>query len=233
MAKLRGFFANGRKFELVEGLAARKRDIKNQSLTLLDLEDDRVFTFFQENPKRENIRNLPLCVRIYTTPREILESMLRSAISDREIESLFDFSRKARKPSTSIRRTRTLTSMVATAKIARDYMDNYDICVTDNVLQITIKANEFKGREADEYIELVFQKMSGHFKGVIVDLSQVTYVNSTGISVLARTASEFNLRIVNPSENVKNVMNLMGLLPILGVCSTVDEALQQILEELA
>ncbi len=231
--RLRKFTANGKQYQLVDGLSARDRDIRNWSITLLEVEGDGVFTFFQPRTLKSKIKSLPLCVRIYNTPREILESMLRSAISDKEIESVFDLSAAARKPSTAIKRTRTLTSMVAAAKIAKEYVENFDIRIIDNILHLTIKVQEFKSKEADEYIDLVFKKMSGLFKAVVVDLEKVTYVNSTGISVLARTASEFKMRLVNPSDNVKNVMGLMGLLPLMKISGTVDDAMGEILEEIA
>jgi anti-anti-sigma factor len=224
MAKFRQFQADGRRLRLVEDLEARKRDIKNWSVTLQDLEDGAVYTYFQNRGLRDKVHDLPLSVKIYTTPREILESMLRAAISDTVIQVVFDFSRSACRKRTSRSETRTLRA-IATQAALSSYGKTFRAKIEDDgILLLKVLHKEFGTRESEEFADIVFDKLRDLFKNVIIDIREVTYMNSSGISVLARTAADMPTRIVGVSENVRSVMDLMGLLPLLNLDDSQESA---------
>jgi anti-anti-sigma factor len=230
MAKFRVFQVTGRKLSLVEDLETRKRDLKNWAVTLRDLEDGAVYTYFQSRRIRERIRNQPLSVKIYNTPREILESMLRAAVSDAVIDEVFDFSRSAARKRSTHSETRTLRA-IATQAALSTYGKTFRAKIEgDGILLIMVLNREFGSREAEEYSDIVFEKLRDLFKSVVVDIREVMYMNSSGISVLARTASDVPTRIVGASEPVRSVMDLMGLLPLLNLDDTQEDAFTRLRE---
>jgi anti-anti-sigma factor len=227
MPKLRAFKVKGRRLRLVEDLETRKRDVNNWAVTVQDLEDDALYTYFQSRGIREKVNNAPLSVRIYNTPREILESMLRAAVSDSMIEETFDFSKRAVRKRSSRTETRTLRAIATQAALSGS-RKTFRAKIDNGILLVKVLSKEFTGREAEEYAGIVFEKLKDLYQKVVVDIREVTYMNSSGISVLARTATDAPMRIVGASENVRTVMDLMGLLPLLPLEDTQDEALSSL-----
>ncbi|MHC5039242.1 MAG: STAS domain-containing protein [Planctomycetota bacterium] len=230
MPKFRSFRIRSRTLRLEEGVETRKRDIKNWAITVTDVEEDAVYTYFQSRSIRQKITGLPLSVKIYNTPREILESMLRAAVSDTSIEDIFDFSPAACRKRGVRGETRTLKSIATQAALSASEK-TFRAKIEDRILLLKVLSKEFGTREAEEYAIIVFEKLVELFQKVVVDIREVTYINSTGISVLARTASEMPMRIVGASDNVRSIMDLMGLLPLLALDGTQEEALKNLLEE--
>jgi anti-anti-sigma factor len=215
---------------LVEDIETRKRDLKNWAVTLRDLGDSAVYTYFQSRRIRERIQNQPLSVKIYNTPREILESMLRAAVSDAVIEEVFDFTQSAARKRSPRSETRTLRA-IATQAALSSYGKSFRAKIEeDEVLLLMVLNREFGAREAEEYSDIVFEKLRDLFKCVVVDIREVMYMNSSGISVLARTAGDVPTRIVGASEPVRSVMDLMGLLPLLNLDDTQEDAFRNLRE---
>ena len=50
-----------------------------------------------------------------------------------------------------------------------------------------------------------------------LDLSEVTFIDSSGISVLLRATRERDLRVTGASRQVQRVLDMAGLLPVFGV----------------
>jgi anti-anti-sigma factor len=230
MPKLRVFHVSGRKLRIVEDADTRKRDIKAWSVTVQDLEDNAVHTYYQSRSLREKIVNCPLSVKIYNTPREILESMLRAAVADSVIVDTFDFSRAACRKRASRTETRTLRA-IATQAALESSRKTFRAKIEGEILLLKVLSKEFTNREAEEYATIVFEKLVGLFDKIVVDIREVTYMNSSGISVLARTASGMPLRIAGASANVRSVMDLMGLLPLLALDDTQEESLENLKRE--
>ncbi|GEM_PF-1796832 len=229
MAKFRIFRIRGGKHRLVENAPARKRDIAKGSVTLQNLDKDEQVTYFQPPDLKKKIRSCPLSVKIYNTPREILESMLRAAVSDEVIESTFDFSAVARRRRSSRTETKTLKAIVTEAALSSAASrKTFQAKIENGTLLLKVLSREFGSREAQEYVAVVFERLSGHFENAVVDIREVTYMNSAGISVLARTTSTMPTRIVGASQNVRSVMELMGLLPLLGLDDSQEEAIHHL-----
>lgn len=232
MPKFRVFRIKGRKLRIVEDGDTRKKDIREWAVTLEDLEEDAVYTYFQSRDLRDRVRNCPLSVKIYNTPREILESMLRAAVSDEVIETTFDFSVAARRKRTSRMETKTLRAIATEAALSSaTSRKTFQAKIDDTILLLKVLSKEFASREAEEYINIVFDRLRNLFDKIVVDIREVTYMNSAGISVLARTTSNMPTRIVGTSEAVRSVMDLMGLLPLLSLDATQEEALDALRKE--
>lgn len=225
MAKFRVFRAKGVRYSLVEEPEARKRDIKTWAITLDDLDGNTRNTFYQDRDIKRKVRTLPLSVRIYNTPREILESMLRAAVSDEMIETTFEIAPSALRRRSLRTETRTLKAIATEAALSSAASrEAFRAKIEDGILLLKVLTREFKSREAEEYNAIVFDKLDNLFDAIVVDLKEVAYMNSSGISVLARTAGALPLRIVSVSDNIRTVMDLMGLLPLLAIESDQETA---------
>lgn len=69
---------------------------------------------------------------------------------------------------------------------------------------------------ADSFRNALMGLLEDSNKGIVVDLSQVPYIDSTGIGVLmgaAHRAEELGLdvRVVCPHENILRVLTMLGL----------------------
>ena len=221
---LRTFSVNGRQFRLVEAPDVRRRDIRNRTLTLQDPGDEKVYCFYQAHDVQGRVASLPLSVRIYTTPRQLLEAMLRAAINDAEIVAAFDFrggEPAADRPAEPMRLSALQRPPDPTT--GEDVLCKYHF--EGDVLVVRVRAKEFKLAEARRYAELVFDRLRGRIGALVVDLSEVTYMNSSGVSVLARSGAEFRFKIAGISEHVRNVLDVMGLLTVIDVHADVPSAM--------
>jgi anti-anti-sigma factor len=151
-------------------------------------------------------------------------------VSDTVIDTTFDFSRAACRKRASRSETRTLRA-IATQAALESSRKTFRAKIDGEILLLKVLSKEFTNREAEEYAAIVFEKLVGLFDKVVVDIREVAYMNSSGISVLARTASNMPMRIVGASANVRSVMDLMGLLPLLSLDDTQEEALDLLKKE--
>jgi anti-anti-sigma factor len=231
MAQFRVFRVTGRRYRLVEDPETRKKDVKSDAVTLQDLDDNTVHTYFQARSLRQKVQSLPLSVKIYNTPREILESMLRAAISDKTIEETYDLSPAALHKRFHRAETHTLRAIAAEAALSSSISrETFQVKIEDGVLLLKVLKKEFKAKESEEYASIVFDRLSGLFRKLVVDVREVTYMNSSGISVLARSAGAMPTRIVGATETIRSVMDLMGLLPLLNLDATQEEAMKKLKE---
>ena len=220
---LRLFQFGDRTFRLVEGPEVRRRDIRNRTITVKDPADDTVYCFYQGHDIQPRIKNLPLSVRIYTTARQILEAMLRAAISDSAIEAAFEFEGGGT-PQGGGEPLRLAQLQRPPAPVTgEDDTCNYRF--VNETLIVRLLTKEFKMAEARNYAELVFDRLKPRIRRLVIDIGEVTYMNSSGISVLARSSAEFSLKIANVSEHVRNVMDVMGLLAVIKLYDSADDAL--------
>jgi anti-anti-sigma factor len=221
---LRPFKVGDRTFLLVEGPDVRRRDMRNRTLTVRTQPDETVYCFYQGHDIQSRIRSLPLSVRIYTTARQILEAMLRAAISDAAIAVAFEFQSGAAEPPGDAEPMRLAQLQRPPDPVTgEDAVCNYRF--EGDTLIVRLLSKEFKMAEARRYAELVFDRLKPRAKRLIVDIGEVTYMNSSGISVLARSSAEFPLKIANVSEHVRNVMDVMGLLAVIEIYDSADAAL--------
>lgn len=220
---LRSFRVGERTFLLVETPEARRRDIRNRTLTLREAEGETVFCFYQGHDVATRIKELPLSVRIYTSARQVLEAMLRAAIPDSAIAVAFEFNPGAGPPPPAPEPLR-LANLQRPPEPAEGEDGICSYRFAGGTLVVRLIAKEFKLPEARRYAELVFDRLKPRVKRLVVDVGEVTYMNSSGISVLARSSAEFPFKIANVSEHVRNVMDVMGLLAVIEVYDSADSA---------
>jgi len=65
---------------------------------------------------------------------------------------------------------------------------------------------------------------------VVVDMSRMTYISSSGLSLLVKAKTERSKRkgdlvLVRPQTPIVNIMKILGLFKVFRVCSSVQEAL--------
>jgi anti-anti-sigma regulatory factor/type II secretory pathway pseudopilin PulG len=103
---------------------------------------------------------------------------------------------------------------------------NVDYEEENGILKVIVHFREVKRPEAQELVGGVFDRTSDKTDRIMVDLSEVAYVNSSGLSAITKIAVERDCRLVLTAEDVIKVMDLMGFLPLLTICATQEEALR-------
>jgi anti-anti-sigma factor len=94
----------------------------------------------------------------------------------------------------------------------------------NGALVLRTSGKDFVMEHAQDVVDLVFEKMEAS-RDVVLDLGGVVYINSSGISVIIRLNLERNLRLVNPSTMVRDILELTGVLPFVPTYASVEEAL--------
>ncbi|MHC4777338.1 MAG: STAS domain-containing protein, partial [Planctomycetota bacterium] len=61
---------------------------------------------------------------------------------------------------------------------------------------------------------------------ILLDLSQLKYINSRGLSSITKVAVQRTAHIVLTNDNVLKIMDMMGFLPLFTLFETVDAALE-------
>ncbi len=111
----------------------------------------------------------------------------------------------------------------------REYLDHDDICVFQLEGEIDL-------HYAPALRALFAAKAKAHCRSLVVDLGEVSFIDSTGISVLLeylRDASEFDGRfcVARPTEHVRTVFEIVQLRRAFPIFDTVDAALAAIRSE--
>jgi len=83
----------------------------------------------------------------------------------------------------------------------------------------------------DDFEEIIKTK-SENCKHLIVDMIEVTYINSSGLGILFKIAQLFDVRIVGPrSKFVVSVLEILQAGNIIGIFNSLDEAVRDIQEK--
>lgn len=107
--------------------------------------------------------------------------------------------------------------------------------VRDGVLLLSIEGNLIGEEVGSGIIDKANDAIQENIKECIIDITQVKYINSSGIGVLITLLTKFRnqdgeLFIVNPSEHIKKLLVITKLMAIFKVANTIEEALNQIKE---
>ena len=105
----------------------------------------------------------------------------------------------------------------------------FDVNEIYNAKVISIKGKLMGGPEAEEFQGLLQDSLSGNIKNVIVDLSDVKFVNSSGIGILVRgyttmKNAEGDLKLAGISDKVSGVLSITKLDSVFEQYPSVDEA---------
>jgi len=109
--------------------------------------------------------------------------------------------------------------------------------ITEEQLINDITKINLSGRmdiEGVSHIEIKFAEMTSSPRvAFIVDMSAVPYMSSIGIRALLINAKAVGKRggkfiLLNPEQNVKNVLETSGIDQIIPICSDLNEALAKV-----
>lgn len=87
--------------------------------------------------------------------------------------------------------------------------------VEHGVLVVRFHKAELKSADAERLIEVVFDEAPGDADRVVLNFSEVEYINSTVMSALSRVSVARELRIVGMQATVEKILDTMGLLQFL------------------
>lgn len=103
----------------------------------------------------------------------------------------------------------------------------------DDSLHIQVEGDLLGLAEEQDILDFIKQETEAGSKYCTVDISEVGYMNSTGLSLLIRMLTRFrnyggDLALVNPSEQVTKLLVITKLQAIFTIAKTREEALQQL-----
>jgi anti-sigma B factor antagonist len=107
----------------------------------------------------------------------------------------------------------------------------YDL--KDDILLITLSGNLIGEDNGPEIIEKVNDFINENVILCAVDISNVKYINSSGIGVLITLLTKFRnkggeLYLINPSEHVKKLIIITKLNAIFNIVNEVEEAVNSL-----
>lgn len=106
---------------------------------------------------------------------------------------------------------------------------NYSTEVKENILFIFLKGDLLGESNGIELVDLVNDKINENINLCAVDLSNVRYMNSSGIGVLITILTKFRnkggeVALVNPSEQINKLLVITKLNAIFTIVNNEEEA---------
>ncbi|MEO9967280.1 MAG: STAS domain-containing protein [Reichenbachiella sp.] len=110
---------------------------------------------------------------------------------------------------------------------------NYKISHEGEIVFINFHGDLIGEENGPEIIESVNDTLSNNIVKCAVDISDVRYINSSGIGVLITILTKFRNKggeviIVNPSEHVKKLLVITKLNVIFSIVDTIAEAKEEL-----
>ena len=109
----------------------------------------------------------------------------------------------------------------------------YDYHVEEGVLFMAFSGDLIGENNGPELLELISQQIENQVLLCAVDISNVRYINSSGIGVLITVLTKFRnkdgeLVLINPSEHVKKLLIITKLNAIFNVVENKTEAISEL-----
>lgn len=109
----------------------------------------------------------------------------------------------------------------------------YSHQIKENILILTLSGNLIGEDNGPEIIEKVNDFINENVILCAINISDVKYINSSGIGVLITLLTKFRnkggeLYLVNPSEHVKKLIIITKLNAIFNIVNEVDEAIEKL-----
>ncbi len=107
---------------------------------------------------------------------------------------------------------------------------NYTHEVIDNTLVIRLSGDLIGEDNGTSILELATDNINSNIRNCIVNISEVRYINSSGIGVLITILTKFRNKggevfLVKPSENVKKLLIITKLNAIFNIVESESEAI--------
>jgi anti-sigma B factor antagonist len=108
---------------------------------------------------------------------------------------------------------------------------NFKHEIKDNIFQLHLSGDLLGENHGAEIISVVNDVINDGIRACIVDISQVRYINSSGIGVLITVLTKFRNKegevvLLKPSENVKKLLIITKLNSIFNIKESEEEAVQ-------
>lgn len=108
---------------------------------------------------------------------------------------------------------------------------NYHHELVNNVFCLTIEGDILGETDGMELADKVNDTINNNIVNGTIDLSEVRYMNSTGIGVLITLLTKFkskggNLVLINPSDQITKLLNITKLNAVFTIVGTQEEALK-------
>jgi len=100
-----------------------------------------------------------------------------------------------------------------------------------NAVVVELKGNVMGGPESAELNELLHKFLDSNKKNVIVDLSEVKFMNSSGLGMLISAYTTMkngggNLKLANATDKIQSLLLITKLITIFENYDSVDEAVK-------
>ncbi len=105
--------------------------------------------------------------------------------------------------------------------------------VSDQILKLNFSGDLIGENNGPELVELANDVLSKDVTYCLLDISDVRYINSSGIGVLITLLTKFrnkggDLYLVNPSEHVNKLLIMTKLQAIFNIAASEKEVLEKI-----
>ena len=109
----------------------------------------------------------------------------------------------------------------------------YSKDINNGVLKLNFSGDLIGENNGSEVVELANDAISNGVTHCLLNISDVRYINSSGIGVLITLLTKFRnqngeLYIIKPSEHVNKLLIMTKLQAIFNIAETEEEALQKI-----
>jgi anti-sigma B factor antagonist len=103
--------------------------------------------------------------------------------------------------------------------------------INNNTLMLRLSGDLIGEDNGASILELATEYINKNMRHCIVDISEIRYINSSGIGVLITILTKFRNKggevyLVKPSENVKKLLIITKLNAIFNVASSEEEAIK-------
>ncbi len=110
---------------------------------------------------------------------------------------------------------------------------NYSHKTEDNIVHFTFEGDLIGENNGPELVELVGELLDRGVKLCTIDISQVRFINSSGIGVMITLLTKFrnksgDLVLVNPSEQVNKLLIITKLNAIFTIVESKEEAIESL-----
>jgi len=109
----------------------------------------------------------------------------------------------------------------------------YQHSVEDSIFVLTLDGDLIGENRGPELMELANEQVNNDLKLCAIDISEVRFINSSGIGVLITILTKFRnvdgeVVLINPSEQVKKLLIITKLNAIFTIVDTKEEAFQEL-----
>lgn len=109
----------------------------------------------------------------------------------------------------------------------------FSLIVKDEILTLELEGDLIGENSGIDLMEAINEKIEAGLKKCIIDISELRYINSSGIGVLITILTKFRNRggevcLLEPSESVKKLLIITKLNAIFNVALSREQAIEQL-----